>query len=541
MSYGRLSNATISRQFTESEEALDPRVTELITQPLAPRITGNSLQQSYHWMKKDLEMRSMLSDQLGKEQSMAYAQSSRHALAKQSEEKMESEIAATNAMRRARQLVDSEGLDFNQAIYRVSGEDDSLALNPAWNQMAKEMRDFYESDEDRALKEAKKANEMLKLNVEAKPLQDLWDIYQTRPDDVAKIASLKFDTDTLNSANANLAANTQNLQRIKEFKEAQENARLLLEEADLDSDALESQATVQNWFEDNGINTPNSSNIGRYLKNHGSLALMIGSKEWMASNFPTPEDRAIFTEALEILSENKLPEGAGEEDRQAALQKSREAKALISGHLGRYLKETKDVSGLTTRSADISEKKIARIEQSNKWTAEIQNIANDNQMPNRGVSIKVYALGALDRLAAEHHSGSSKAEEIRAIQAEIERFPIDDDQDIADLAKSAIKKIRDVSAVDSDVPLRRGTMQQAAGALKSAALKAAQSIQGQDDAQRSGARKLIKKYMIDAGLDPWMVDDLKVDQIDQLMIASPPNNPRPPTPASPAPQAEEQR
>lgn len=156
--------SNISRQFTDAEAALDDRVSShLAAPPIEFDITAG-VGKGYKWLKEDLELRSELTRQLAGEQAMSYAQSERHAMAEQAREQDEMDIEALSGIRRVREMLESgQAKDPNEAIYRASGENERLGINPVFGKMAADLGRTFENPQQRELRQRKYDLDMAKL------------------------------------------------------------------------------------------------------------------------------------------------------------------------------------------------------------------------------------------------------------------------------------------------------------------------------------------------------------------------------------------
>lgn len=307
----------ISRQFTDSERAVDERVTAHLTQPPLQYRTGNTIGQSYKWLQEDLKMRGAMTQVLGQEQDMAYQQSARHELARQVEENDKDEAQALTAVERVHGMLAPGGgaADWDDAVSRVVAETPGLALSDRFSKFAAEGSKFYSSDADRELAKAKQDVEMLGLGSKKFDLEAYQRFREENPDSADRAVAMigeSLKNQEITSANAGLAAQIEQIKRQREFDDIKSTAASWESSAaGLSSDPAErmkqfdQMAPLVHSFEQNGLGGVDDP--AGLVKRFGGSATVMGmlqNKNWLNTKLADPQVKQGFVEALNVLNDD---------------------------------------------------------------------------------------------------------------------------------------------------------------------------------------------------------------------------------------------
>ena len=167
-----IGGSAVSRQFTDSEKAIDEKIdTHLQATPLTFD-TSAGISLGYEWLSQDLAIRSKLSEQLRDEQQMAYAQSERHKLAEQADEQDAEDQEALDGISSLRGYLD-QGMDANEARQKVLGSNNNLALNRRFLEGTDALVNGYETPHQKELRQRKEDLDALNTT------NDLWSARMT--------------------------------------------------------------------------------------------------------------------------------------------------------------------------------------------------------------------------------------------------------------------------------------------------------------------------------------------------------------------------
>lgn len=351
-STGRRSSAgrgsTISRQFTEAESVLDEQITNHLTAPPVQFNVGDSLGQTYHFMREDMKMRSLHSAQLGQEQELAYSQSARHALAKQADKSERDDLDAIAATQQIRDMV-TGGMSFQDASNKVFSDDPSRLFNPKLTKGVEDFSRYYETDEEKEDRQLKESVSRLGLNKQQRDLEMEHQLYEENPELVESnigILKKKLEAEAITAENAPLRARIEAMESSLNFKKAQIAAK---EMDDLiagiggSGDDINSEVEIQALITKGGF--PKVGNVKQVMEHYGKSPYIkeaMFNKRWIDTNL-SPEERDTFAESLSIASD---PNKTNDE--------RREAHNFVIGVAGRYTAETK-----TDREIDARRKEVA--------------------------------------------------------------------------------------------------------------------------------------------------------------------------------------
>ncbi len=297
----------ISRQFTGSELALDERVTNLLERPPISGATGRSMGETYHWMKQDLEQRSLLSEQLGREQAMAYSQSARHELARQAEDLELDKQEAVGSFKRVTELT-KEGKDFRTAMGEVIADTPGLALNKHFSEQATEFGKYHEDDGVAELRHLKTKGELMEIGSKNFSLENFERFRTENPDLADRMVGLlekNLGNQELNAANAGVMAHVEQIKRAREWDDQKriqsEWDGHALGNTDDPIKAADSEAALHYSFAKTGLaGVEDPKEVVKQFGATSSVAGMLANKAFLDSKLTTPEARQQLVEAINL-------------------------------------------------------------------------------------------------------------------------------------------------------------------------------------------------------------------------------------------------
>lgn len=336
MSYGR---TTISRQFTDAEQAIDERLTSHLQAPPVQMQIGDRISQSYRWMNEDLKLRSELSGQLAQEQAMAYSQSSRHELARQSVVEEAERAEALQGISRMRQMIESgEAKDWGDAGYKVGIESEGLVVNDDFNK-------FYQ-DGARMVDPATRQFEEKRRSLEMLKMEDAFDdvmIGREVRDAIPRGERIRSYTQAMeNSLNSPFAEEKAN--KLKELSYI--HATRMAEEQERhfqmygsDPTSASSRMMLTGMLAEAGIqDTGDLKNLALYAKGNQPALAALNDITWQAATFKTPEEKEAYLAAWSAVG-NSDP----------ASPEFQKARQILDAHTYRYMRDTEMVSSLVAK------------------------------------------------------------------------------------------------------------------------------------------------------------------------------------------------
>ncbi len=297
----------ISRQFTSSELALDDRTSNFLEQPPISGAIGGSMGQTYHWMKQDLEQRSMMSEQLGRETAMAFSQSERHELARQAQDLEADKEQAIGSFKRVTDLT-RNGKDFRTAMDEVVADTPGLALNKHFVEQATEFGKFHEDNGEAELRHLKTKGELMDIGSKNFSLENFERFRQENPDAADRMVGLlgkNLENQELNAANAGVAAHVEQIKRSREWDEQKkiqsEWDGHALGNSDDPVKAADSEAALHYSFAKSGLaGVEDPKEVVKQFGAQSSVAGMLANKTFLDEKLQTPEARQQLVEAINL-------------------------------------------------------------------------------------------------------------------------------------------------------------------------------------------------------------------------------------------------
>jgi hypothetical protein len=184
---GYRSSNNISRNFTDAELAVDERVTSLLTQPVSsmpPALisAGGTAEQSYAWLKQDLEERDKATQRLTQEMQLANQQSIRYQLGEEAKLDTEQKNEASSYISKLTKWRESGYTSpdaYNQALLE---ENSNLTINPFYNEQSRNFLSNSKSDKAREIDENTEAVNFVKSKLEANEYELLMDDFKKNPE-----------------------------------------------------------------------------------------------------------------------------------------------------------------------------------------------------------------------------------------------------------------------------------------------------------------------------------------------------------------------
>jgi hypothetical protein len=332
MSPNRSSRSNISRQFTEAEEAIDARLTDHLTAPPIEMHIGDRIGQSYQWLSEDLALRSTLSRQLADEQSMAYAQSTRHELANQAVREQEDDMEAVEGMRAINaSIATGEARDWNEAASKFYNDKPGAFLNPKLSGMVTEGGRFFQTDKSREIAELRQDNELLGLGTDNfnKEVMQKW--YQANPDLAERKLKMMDESlkgEEVTSHGAARRAQLQSFVTDLGFQEAEERKRVL-DTVGTDPNGRAKAAYV---ISQSGLGITDVEALTTNFRGTATLG-MLSDHRWLASNLSDPAASKELSDAINLVND---PDVKGAE--------KNAARAKVDALTGKYMADTEDAA-----------------------------------------------------------------------------------------------------------------------------------------------------------------------------------------------------
>lgn len=300
-----ISRSNVSRQFTDVERDLDDRVANVLSSTPVSGAIGGSMGQTYHWLKQDLETRSMLDDTLAKEQGMAYAQSTRQELARKSDEEEANKQRSIAALRKVKDLT-GRGTNFNDAVSQVTEEDPELALTPQFTSGVTEFGKYHENDEDRELRELKDKAVKWGLTKQTFDAEAAARAAEEDPEGMDRLIALNrknLANQELSAVNAGLIASTERMARQREFdKQTALQDTWSVDAAGNDDDPVsadDAQARLHYSFAKAGL--PDVDDPREAVRQFGAKSAIVGmlaNKDFLDQKAAEAGDPAAFRQSI---------------------------------------------------------------------------------------------------------------------------------------------------------------------------------------------------------------------------------------------------
>lgn len=313
MSRSYQSPDRISRQFTDSELAMDDRVSNFLQQPIVSGAQGNSMGETYHWLREDLNARAGMSEALQDSQRMAFEQSGRHQLHKQAVELEDEEREATEGFNKLNGLVKG-GMDFKNAAAKVIGENGKLGVNDKFTGQVDAFGKVYESDEEGELRRLKDHVVKLGLTSQAFDLEAADNYIKKNPEAATKALDLytkRKATEEIGVTNAAQAANIAQLKGLAELRQLESEKNSW--NSALSGTPAEQQAkrgSLLHSFAKAGLEgVQNPDLLIKGFANTPSVIDALANRSFIESKFPTPEAKQEFSQAINDATNAALPEG----------------------------------------------------------------------------------------------------------------------------------------------------------------------------------------------------------------------------------------
>lgn len=215
--------STISRQFTDSEAAVNDRLDSFLQAPAVRIGQGENLGEVYAGIRDDLALRSNFANQLNREQDMAYQQSARQQLAQQADQNDAWTQQAHEALGRIQNGAKA-GKDFRELVSGEMANTPGLALNPVFARGAQDFGRFYESGPDHDLRTTADAVKKLELGTAKFNLDAMARFREKNPelaDKMIEQASKALESGGFAADNQVLAQQIEHSKRLKEWQDIQ--------------------------------------------------------------------------------------------------------------------------------------------------------------------------------------------------------------------------------------------------------------------------------------------------------------------------------
>jgi len=296
----------VSRQFTDTERAIDERVTGHLQTPM--REAYGDAAGGYAWYAQDMKLRSAITAQLGQEQALAGAQSVRQELDRKFVQDTEDDLEAMAGINTARQLVASgQAQDLNQANEMVSRERPELLVRDKWNSYTSEAAKL----QDPALREARDKQLALQSLRNSDEYSDL--LLEREAKDIYGRENLVADRTKKLSATGLALSNTYEGELVRAgslrlAKKQQEAQIKEIEAFGADPQNFAARSTIRGILDEVGIaDVGDIEPVASYFAKNPNALVALNDRAWQTQHFKTPEEREDYLQSVSVLS-NSSPD-----------------------------------------------------------------------------------------------------------------------------------------------------------------------------------------------------------------------------------------
>lgn len=296
------SRSRISRQFTDSEKAVDDRIDSHLTAPPIQLDITAGVGAGYKWLQEDLAMRSTLSKQLAGEQAMAYAQSERRALSEQARLQEAQDQAALNGVARARMLLESgQAKDAKHARQIVFGENQDLYINPVADKVFGDLEATFESPEMRELRQRKMDFDLVSANnsLFGARVTNQFNEY-VGEEKAAERLALHFNRSRAKEDNDALVEDVRKITLRKQLRDAEDMQRVFSAMGGSPEDAS-ARRNAYGALADMGLADVDVDAVAPLISKDPVLLGMLADPVGRDQIFRTPEEKAIFAQSLNAM------------------------------------------------------------------------------------------------------------------------------------------------------------------------------------------------------------------------------------------------
>lgn len=299
---GRFSTGSrISRQFTDSEMAIDSRVSSHLQAPPLKFELGANMGLSYQWLSEDMALRSNLTKELAGEQAMAYAQSERQQLAKQSENQDADDAEALAAASRINAKISSGQSDLETAHSDEINANPNLLLNKSYQGIIKDKGFMSESPEEKKLREMRQENSVMQAGTDNFNLEAMRTLHEQHPELVegkAKMLYNQFKVDESNTDSQKAASQIKSLLAPIAYEKAKQSAEFFSAHG-YDIEDQDAMIGVTGVLNASGV-TSSPKNVSNVVRGSKVMQTALMDDFWMNDTYDTPEKKAAISEALDV-------------------------------------------------------------------------------------------------------------------------------------------------------------------------------------------------------------------------------------------------
>lgn len=293
-----ISGSTISRQFTDSERALDDRITQTLTQPPAKLNIGHDYGETVRWLQEDMALRSGFTKQLADEQNLALQQSARHQLAREAELNDERDAQASEAFSELRKL-EASGISRSKAINQLLDSTPGLALNESFTRPMRDYNSISETPEQESLRTLKDDIDRLNLGTQYWDLSIAEQYRRENPaaaEEAMEALDRKLKTEGLNSMNAAASAQLQQWKLQKELEEVERNKSIWPSGTDISLGSLGD--IIYSFDESRFVGIENPEAIVKTFGADPAVMEMLSNKSFLSERFPDDQQKQSFVAAI---------------------------------------------------------------------------------------------------------------------------------------------------------------------------------------------------------------------------------------------------
>lgn len=384
-SYG---GSDVSRQFTQVERGIDDNLTGLLQQPPPDIYIGDSMGESYKWLKDDLELRSNVRKDMEDTQTMAFEQGNRQELNRQALQNEEDDRAAQDAFGKLRDKV-AGGTPMKDAIADLTLNTPGLPTNRSWLDGAASMSEYHLDSPDRQLRDSKIDLDLLKVGQDKFDLELFRDNVMRNPEMTRALID-KMEQDTLaggvTAKNQKTQADLIAMKKAQEVHDAeafrddlQREHSQLSQDPEVRSKQLGQLAKVQDSFNQVGLqDVEDTDAVVREFSGSPEVLDALTDQAFLTRIGDGP--RAELAKALNT-HVRPLPANMSDPDRDRVMQERRTARNIILSVAGRYNREN---GAEKLAKAQTVALKAAGKEVADAYTGAIKDLRKSTEAPPYG-------------------------------------------------------------------------------------------------------------------------------------------------------------